>query len=665
MLTGAAMLLLTAPALQAQSKMNFRIYPQLVKQGDTMLIVYDPTGTELEGLAPVTGVATLYRNFNWETVELPMQMTDSGWISRYVAPPHTALISCRFSAGNKTDKGFRTNYGWMLMDSTGQKQEPGAYASWGLLRTKALRREMPNTVADSSVIEDFVGCFWLEKEVGRYPYLRNRYVYDYLRLLKASKKEKADTIIRMETARTLAQPDLSEEALSEVYWTYKDLLGERKKADSIAAIILQRFPKGQFAWDMAVYSNFTNFKADKDSAWKAFARQFPPAAHRFDNTEIARMYYPKMFRSVIYEDIHKSEHPSTRVLEAMLPHAPLLVLMDLYPHLVDFRLNDTHGKPVTAADVMPFSNLLIAEIEKGSTITAWPEARFYTAREWKEFMLQRFAGAYQTHASLLEQTGQPAEAKVWADKVNHLFRYRNATFNDIYTRILLKLGQEAAAYEYTIKSANENAVSLDMIAILKKQYVKKQGSEQGFDAYFEALKPKSQLEEQQAHIRASMIKKEIAPFLLESNKGGKVDLGKLKGKIVVLDFWATWCPPCKAAMPGMKLVSEKYKADKNVAFYFIATDETKPDYKAAIAKFLQEKNFDFNVLYDAKSPATGKLNDTFTRYGKTFGFSGIPLKMIIDADGKLRWYSVGYMGSTSALADEISYLIETLKAERS
>lgn len=664
-LTGALLFLIAAQHSEAQYKSNFRIYPSTIAQGDTMLIVYDPTGTELEGMAPVKGAATLYRNFNWETVELDMKMTDSGWITRYVAPPGTALFSCRFSAGDKTDKGFKVNYGWMLMDSTGKKQQPGAFAAWGLLRAKSLRREMPNTVADSSVIEDYIGCYWIEREVRNNPGLRNRYVYDYLRLLKSAKKEAADTVIRMETAKTLSQPDLTETDLTGVYNTWKNLLPDSRKADSIARIILQRYPSGQFAWDMAVYDQFRDLKGNKDSLWKAFTKRFPLSEHRFDNTGIAQMYYHKVYRGVIYQDILRSENHTPRILEELLPYTPFYTLLDLYPHLIDYRMNSAHGKPITAAELLPYSKLLIGEIEKAGKIRDWAEARFYTAKEWEDYMRFSLRGAYQTHAFLLEQTGNAAEAKTWADKVKDIFQYRNAAFNDIYTRILLKLGREQEAYGYAVKSANENAVSTDMIALLKKQYIGKQGSEQGFDAYFASLKPKDKMEEQQAHLKAALINKEIASFNLESNRGGKISLSGQKGKIVVIDFWATWCPPCKAAMPGMQLVSDKYRNDKNVAFYFIATDETRSDYKAAIEKFLQEKNFDFNVLYDAKNPATGKLNDTYEKYSRAFGFSGIPLKMIIDAKGKLRWFSLGYMGSTSALADEISYLIETLKAEKS
>ena len=109
------------------------------------------------------------------------------------------------------------------------------------------------------------------------------------------------------------------------------------------------------------------------------------------------------------------------------------------------------------------------------------------------------------------------------------------------------------------------------------------------------------------------------------------------------------------------MVVNKYKNDENVAFFFVSTMEYSPDYKQEIEKFIKEKNYDFTVLIDAKNPETQKHDYMYSTYAKAFHFSGIPQKMIIDGNGRLRWRATGYEGSPSALADEIGYIIDFLK----
>ena len=137
----------------------------------------------------------------------------------------------------------------------------------------------------------------------------------------------------------------------------------------------------------------------------------------------------------------------------------------------------------------------------------------------------------------------------------------------------------------------------------------------------------------------------------------------MKGKIIVLDFWATWCSPCKASLPGMQMAVNKYKNDPNVVFFFISTMETAADFKEQIRKFMKEHNYTLKVLCDNVNPKTKKQSAVYDTYSKAFKFSGIPHKMIIDGNGKLRWSINGYMGSPSALAEEMNLMIEMLKAE--
>ncbi len=127
----------------------------------------------------------------------------------------------------------------------------------------------------------------------------------------------------------------------------------------------------------------------------------------------------------------------------------------------------------------------------------------------------------------------------------------------------------------------------------------------------------------------------------------KVDIAELKGKVVIVDFWATWCGPCIASFPGMQKMVNKYKDDPNVKFIFVDTWETAEDKKKNAQDFMTSKKYNFDVLLD---------NDNKTV--EQFKVDGIPTKFVIDKNGKIRFKSVGFSGSDDKLMAELTAMID-------
>src|ERR1700744_2237216 len=116
-------------------------------------------------------------------------------------------------------------------------------------------------------------------------------------------------------------------------------------------------------------------------------------------------------------------------------------------------------------------------------------------------------------------------------------------------------------------------------------------------------------------------------FQLKDMNGKTVSLADYKGKILVIDFWATWCVPCRHSFPATKMAIEKYKNDPNVKFLFIDTREKEANYPDLAKKFMADNHYPFYYVFDEKSD-DGKMNATFKKYT----IPGIPAKFFIDGN---------------------------------
>jgi peroxiredoxin len=122
-------------------------------------------------------------------------------------------------------------------------------------------------------------------------------------------------------------------------------------------------------------------------------------------------------------------------------------------------------------------------------------------------------------------------------------------------------------------------------------------------------------------------KKPAPEFVLPNPQGQVVRLSQLKGKVVMLNVWTTWCPPCRKEMPTMETLHRRFKGTD---FVMLAASQD-VDGNSTVLPYMQEHGFTFPIVLDVN----GEI-------GRKYGVTGYPETFIIDRQGHIVHHHVGF-----------------------
>ena len=142
-------------------------------------------------------------------------------------------------------------------------------------------------------------------------------------------------------------------------------------------------------------------------------------------------------------------------------------------------------------------------------------------------------------------------------------------------------------------------------------------------------------------LTAANSRKTASDFTLSDSKGASVKLSAYKGRVVLLDFWATWCEGCKVEIPWYMEFQKKYN-ESGLSVVGVSMDE---DGWKSVKPFLEEKKVNYPVVIGDWDLA------------KSFGITALPVTLLIDRDGKLADLHAG-MVDREAFESEIQILLK-------
>ncbi|MFT4203048.1 MAG: TlpA disulfide reductase family protein [Chitinophagaceae bacterium] len=434
-----------------------------------------------------------------------------------------------------------------------------------------------------------------------------------------------------------------EDSLAKLSVQYANVVKRKSAYDSLNQQIIALYPKGNVEFNKTVVDMYGKAQSGNLTMqeYKQLKVDYPNQT--YDNPKtMAGMYYPAILGAAFPKFLEQDS----------------VTVTDMIPSLGSGTLNQVawnfaeNGQHLPTAEKM--SKLSLDKTKENIADSAKiPEAK----RAGTVAGLKQAYGMYEdTYAYILAQLGRKKEALQYQEDAVRL-QPNEVDINTRYITYLNDNEQYQTAVDSGSSKYSQNHGDQKMLDQIALAY-KKVNPSQSADTYIASLKAK-QTAAAKAELAKEAINKPAPNFSLKNLEGKTVSLSDYKGKVVILDFWATWCGPCKMSFPGMQLAVNKYKDNPNVVFLFIDTwEHTEPkETQEAVTKFIQGKQYTFNVLYDNK--ADGKNFEVATAY-TPFGITGIPVKFFIK-DGIVQFMETGYPGSDdkvlSSVTDRVDFLL--------
>lgn len=628
-------LLLVVFAMAGKAQQRLTINPEFPKAGEKVTITYNPAvpGATISDTATTVEMVYTYSNFYEMAWRRPMTKINGEWQTSFTIPRYGVFATFYLQSGQQTDqpapdkhyqlvvydrnnKRVKSSYLYEAYSLSAQSKAPGLAQRQAALYKEELKNYPDNYEAKLRLISNQMATAKGEE--------------------KATLLKKGEEIV----AGKFREKPGNMGYMNSTTMGYL-IIGENSRLDSIRQVVKQKYPYTEAGYELII----DDIKDEEDTV-----KMLKGLLALLKKEQPKNATYLKAAHAHLFE-YYASVKDSTKALY----HLKKLGKDDspYQPKTLKEQAETLYKNNIALNKAMELArqSLALADTFPMGIIRYFPETGYlpsYHSSSERDANTKKVKGNLYSLMSLIAlQQGNKKEAALNMEKALTYSRDEETLANagEYYN----KEQQFKNAFESYYSIAQDHPEDSINHQKMKASYIGWKQSESGFDVTM--LKLKAYWNEKMKSELQKEIKSIPSPDFLQyitDLQGKPVSLDIAKNKIVVLDFWATWCVPCMHEMPYLQKAYNNIKNDTNVVFMVInsGAKNTLEDAK----NWWGNRQFSFPVFYN-----------TNPDIGNQLGFDLIPATYIIDAGNVIRFKTIGFEGPV--IERKIPAAIELLKAQ--